>query len=177
MLAARGDPSWTERYEAWWATAAAHFPASASPYGAVLRTAIPLWLAKASSRRPGGIGPELGEIPAFVNPHFVAAREILAEAFISAGDLDQAAALAGQSAESDWTELMRASQALISSWIAGAAGEVEQGRSLGREAANHARSCSAAWWLARALRASGADPDVAELEARLGIVARTPQPE
>ncbi|HJP70274.1 MAG TPA: adenylate/guanylate cyclase domain-containing protein, partial [Candidatus Limnocylindria bacterium] len=47
ILAARGDPSWLPRYEAWWAGAISHFPPSPSPYGTVLRAATTQWIARA----------------------------------------------------------------------------------------------------------------------------------
>lgn len=88
-------------------------------------------------------------IPPFSNPHFLAAREIVAEALIGAGDLERAAALGGQP-ESDWTALMRSFHALVAAWIAAASGDREGAKARAGIAAEHARSIGAAWWLARA---------------------------
>lgn len=171
MLAARGDASWSDRYTAWWTTAEAHFPPNASPYGAVLQAAIPRWLARAAGRPLDGVPPALSEIPPFINPHFIAARELLAEALIAAGDVERAATMASQEAAEDATELMRASQALIGAWVAAATGKPEQSRILAQQAAERASTASAPWWLARALRAGGADAEAAEIEAGLRISA------
>jgi len=169
MLAARGDPTWSERYLTWWAQAEPHFPANASPYGRVLREAIVLWLARAGGEAvqasPDGIG-EIGEIPPFMNPHFLAAREILAEAFLAAGNVAAARALAEQADDSP-TELMLASQALIGSWVVAAEADDAAATPLADEAADHARAAHAAWWLARSLRAGG--HEAVDIEKRLRV--------
>ena len=167
ILAARGDASWIPRYEAWWAVAEAHHPKELSPYGKVLRAATPLWLARARGAPLDDDVPAVDEIPPFSNPHFLAAREIVAEALIGGGKLDRAAAIAGHEPLADWTPLMRASQALLGAWIAAAAADRERSASLADVAVRHARSIDATWWLARALRVWGADEDAAALERTL----------
>lgn len=168
MLAARRDTRWSARYEAWWAAAAGHFPANASAYGRVLRAAIAQWLARAASQPLAALPDDLDEIPPFMNPHFLAAREILAEAFIASGDLDTASRLAAQQDE-DATRLMLASQALMGSWVASAQADGEHAKALAAEAMEQAQKAEAAWWQARAMRAGGRDVEAAALEGSLGI--------
>ena len=167
ILAARGDDSWTARYTEWWAVAEAHHPKALSPYGKILNAAMPLWLARARGAPIDGDVPALDEIPPFSNPHVLAAREIVAEALIGTGQLDRAATIAGGEPDPDWTSLMRASNALIGAWIAGAAGDAGRAASLADVAVSHARPLDASWWLARALRAWGADDEATVIEARL----------
>jgi hypothetical protein len=130
--------------------------------------ATPLWLARARGAPIDGDVPALDEIPPFSNPHVLAAREIVAEALIGGGQLERAAAVAGAEPDPEWTSLMRASNALIGAWIAGAAGDRGRAASLADVAVSHARSLDASWWLARALRAWGADDEATVIEARLG---------
>jgi class 3 adenylate cyclase len=172
ILAARGDDSWTDRYRTWWSVAEAHHPKALSPYGQVLHAATPLWLARARGAPLDGTVPAIEEIPPFSNPHFLTAREIVAEALIAAGDLDRAAAIAGHEPTPDWTPLMRASQSLIGAWIASAAGDPARAASLADVAVGHARPLGATWWLARALRAWGSPDEAVELERRLKIAKR-----
>jgi class 3 adenylate cyclase len=169
MLAARRDPSWNERYRRWWRTAEAHFPPTPSPYGTVLRAATAQWLARAAGE-PATAVPELpAELPPFSNPHFAAAREIVAEALIETGDITIARTLAEGDPTDDWTPIMRASQALIASWIARADGDGETAMRLGAAAAEHATAIGAAWWVARGLRGAGDAAAAGDLERRLRI--------
>ena len=148
ILAARGDPSWLRRYDAWWAGAIAHFPLALSPYGVVLRAATAQWIARARSQ-PYEAAIELPDsTPPFSNPHFLAAREIVAEALIAADQLDRAAQLAAFEPEPDWTYLMRASQALIGAWVTNASGGDASRQA--SEAVAHARRIGARWWIERA---------------------------
>ncbi len=168
MLAARGDPSWLARHEAWWGGAISHFPATASPYGVTLNAATALWKARARGEDPGD-GALPTETPPFVNPHFVAAREIIAEAFLARGDLAGARALAGAIPDKDWTTLMLASQALIGAWVASAEGDRDRAEALATTAAGQARTIGATWWLARALAVIGPSEELDSLNAGLGV--------
>ena len=169
ILAARGDGSWAARYQGWWTVAEPHFPPSASIYGTVLRAAIGYWLQRAAGNDLHERPPDFGEIPPFTNPHFLAAREILAEAYLAAGDTAAGALLAAQQPDDDATELMRASQALIGSWVEAAKGDDQAAGAQAAKAADHARSAHGAWWLARAHRAMGEDAEARDIEERLGI--------
>ncbi len=157
ILAARRDPSWLPRYAAWWAVAREHFPAEPSPYGRVLRAATEVWLARARGE-PDPL-PADPELPAILvsNPHFLAARETLAESLAAGGKHDRAAALLADGPDADWTPLMNASYALMRARIAHARGEPDHG-AIAAEAAEHARSIGAAWWEARALAPHGSTP-------------------
>ncbi len=168
MLAARGDPSWLPRHAAWWGGAIAHFPATASPYGVTLNAATALWKARARGEDPGD-GDLPTETPPFVNPHFVAAREIITEAFLARGDLDGARALADAVPDDDWTALMLASQALLGAWVASAQRDRERAEALATTAADQARTIGATWWLARALAVVGPSEELAALNAGLGL--------
>jgi tetratricopeptide (TPR) repeat protein len=151
LLADRRDPSWIPRFERWWGGAVSHFPPSPSPYGTVLAAARQLWIARARGEALGGDVSLPDDIPPFLNPHFLAAREIITEALIDRGEFDRAAIVVGQEPDHDWTPLMRASHSLMSSWLATARGEPERARHLASQAATHARSVGARWWLERAL--------------------------
>ncbi|MBA2264573.1 MAG: hypothetical protein H0W98_01600 [Chloroflexi bacterium] len=155
MLAERRDPSWLPRHERWWTGAISHFPSTPSPYGVVLTAATRLWMARARGEPLDGAIELPEEVPPFSNPHFLAAREIIAEALIATRDLNRAAAVAGQAPESDATPLMRSSQALIGAWVASASGDLDHASTLAAAAAEHARAIGATWWLSRALAVSG----------------------
>ncbi|HEX7067723.1 MAG TPA: adenylate/guanylate cyclase domain-containing protein [Candidatus Limnocylindria bacterium] len=148
ILAERRDPSWLPRYEAWWSGAISHFPSVLSPYAIVLRAATAQWLARARGE-PFEPTIELpDQAPPFSNPHFLAAREVIAEALVATGQLERAVELAAFEAEDDWTDLMRASQGLIGAWVARASGA--DASALAREAVAHARRIGARWWIERA---------------------------
>jgi hypothetical protein len=147
MLAARGDPSWLPRYDAWWSGAISHFPPSPSPYGTVLRAATAQWIRRARGEAPEAAIELPDAMPPFSNPHFLAAREIVAEALISTGRLDRATQLATYQAEDDWTALMHASQALIGAWVSQASGGDPS--ALANEAVANARRIGARWWIER----------------------------
>ena len=148
ILAERRDASWLPRYEAWWSGAIAHFPSVLSPYAIILRAATAQWLARARGE-PCEATIELpDQAPPFSNPHFLAAREVIAEGLIETGQLERAAALAAFEPEEDWTTLMHASQALIGAWVAHASGA--DASAPAREAAAHARRIGARWWIERA---------------------------
>jgi hypothetical protein len=155
MLSERRDPSWLPRHERWWTGAISHFPSTPSPYGVVLTAATRLWMARARGEPLDGMIELPEEVPPFSNPHFLAAREIIAEVLIATGDLNRAASLAGQAPESDWTPLMRSSQALIGAWIASATGDLERAADLAASSVEHARAIGASWWMSRALAVSG----------------------
>jgi hypothetical protein len=158
ILAARRDPSWVGRYETWWSGAISHFPKVLSPYADVLRAATAHWIARA---RGEPFDPDVAaptETPPFTNPHFLAAREIIAEAFLARGDVERAASLAAHEPEEDWTVLMRASQGLIGAWVARARGDDATAAVLADEAQAHARAIGAAWWVERAETVAGRAP-------------------
>ena len=167
ILAARRDASRGERYLTWWAMAAPHFGANASPYSRVLQASIPIWLAQAAGGPVEDPPTGLSDVPPFSNPHFLAAREILAEGYLRAGDVQRASTMATQ--DRDETRLMHISRSLIGSWISAATGDHEGARSMATDAANRARELGAAWWLARALRAAKADDEAQQIESRLKI--------
>ena len=148
--------------------AIAHFPSTASPYGVTLNAATALWKARARGEDPGD-GDLPTETPPFVNPHFVAAREIITEAFLARGDLEGARTLADAVPDDDWTALMRASQALLGAWVASAEGERGRAEELAWTAAEQARTIGATWWLARALAVIGPSEELAALSAGLGL--------
>jgi class 3 adenylate cyclase len=148
MLAVRRDASWLPRYEAWWSGAISHFPTVLSPYAIVLRAATAQWLARA---RGEAFVPEIElpeQTPPFSNPHFLAAREIVVEALLATDQLGRAAELAAFEPKEDWTELMRASQALIGAWVARASGADASAKAM--DALAHARRIGARWWMERA---------------------------
>jgi class 3 adenylate cyclase len=148
ILAERGDASWQPRYEAWWSGAISHFPTILSAYAIVLRAATAQWLARARGE-PFEATMELPDkAPPFSNPHFLAAREVIAEALLATGQLERATLLAAFEPEDDWTELMHASQALIGAWVARASGG--DAAALAKDAADHARRIGARWWIERA---------------------------
>ena len=86
--------------------------------------------------------------PPFSNPHFLAAREVIAEALVATGQLERAALLAAFEPQDDWTELMYASQALIGAWVARASGT--DASALASEAIERAGRIGARWWIERA---------------------------
>jgi hypothetical protein len=169
MLAARRDPTWIPRYEAWWDAARADLPATPSPYALTLNAAVRLWVARARGTPPPTDLDLPRDPPPYVMAHFLAAREIIAGALITVGDFGAAAAMAGERPEEDWSSLMRASQALIGSWIAAAQDDAGAGRAAALAAAEHARAADAPWWLARALREAGEEDEARRLERGLGI--------
>jgi tetratricopeptide (TPR) repeat protein len=170
MLAARRDSRPFERHARWWADAAAHFPATPSPYGLALSEASKVWRA-AALREPLPIpDPVVTTLDlSFSNPHMVAALEAMVDAWLAAGQIEPARALlANRPGDPDETTLMRASVALIRAWIARAAGDLDDARAHARAAADLARGFGATWWLARALRVLD-DPEADALDRHLGV--------
>jgi tetratricopeptide (TPR) repeat protein len=169
MLAARLEPSLIERFDAWWSEAKRHFPPNPSPYGAFLVTAIGIWRATACGEPPPEPDPALAETPAdILNPHFQAAVDAAVEAWIAAGRLEPARAVAAWQPEDDPTPLMRASADLRRAMVARADGDEADVARHAATALETARRIGAAWWQARALRMLG-DPAADALERRLGI--------
>ncbi|MGH2798135.1 MAG: ATP-binding protein, partial [Thermoleophilaceae bacterium] len=170
LLAARGDGSLLERHATWWATAMGHFPSSPSPYGRALSGATAAWVALARGNPPPV--PDEGLVEAavpFSNPHFLAAIETLVDAWLRAGRLDPARAVAARAVDDDATPLMRVSAALLRAWVARADGDDAAAVREARSAAAGARSIGAAWWLSRGLRAAGDSAEATEIERSLGI--------
>ncbi|HSK92933.1 MAG TPA: adenylate/guanylate cyclase domain-containing protein [Candidatus Angelobacter sp.] len=169
MLAARGEPSPLERYDAWWTDAVGHFPSVPSPYGALLGQAVRVWRAMAQREPLPEPDAAIAEAPVqFVNPHFQAAIDVVVEAWIANGRLDLARAYAGGPLDDDATPLIRASDALRRALVARAEGDPDAVRRHATEAAAAARRIGACWWEARALRMLG-DPESDVLEKQLGI--------
>jgi hypothetical protein len=169
ILAARRAPELIERHDRWWRDAEQHFPASPSPYGRFLTAAVGVWRARARDAEPPVPDDALASLDvAFSNPHFRAAIETVCEAWLAAGRLDPARALAAVPMEDDATPLMLASSALLHAWLAQADGDREAARTFAGEAADRARPLGATWWLARALRVLE-DPEADALERRLGL--------
>jgi len=170
MLAERRDPSWLPRHERWWTGAISQFPSTPSPYGVVLTAATRLWMARARGEPLDGAIELPEEVPPFSNPHFLAAREIIAEAFVATGRIEQARVMADQVPGNDVTPLMLCSQALIGAWVASASGDLDHASTLAAAAAEHARAIGATWWLSRALAVSGGPPP------RPGMIRAVPAP-
>jgi hypothetical protein len=162
--AVRRDPSIANRYRSWTRLWTDHLPAAPSPYAKVMTAAVDAWMSSADGRDPDA-PPEatVDAIIPMINPHFVAAVETLARAWLDRGrrDLAEAAGdrVAGFLAEDDATPLMRASSALIDAWL----GRVEPAA-----AVEAARAAGAPWWVARALRAAGS-AEAEQLERSLRI--------
>ena len=168
MAAARTDAALAEHWARWSAAAADHFPSASvvSPYGRMLNGAIAVWVAHATGRPVPEPPADLADaVIAMSNPHFIAAIETVARAWLDAGRHDLAAATATRSAalaaEPGATRLMRASAALLDAWVTGSADSARAALALARE---H----GAPWWELRALQALG-DPRAAELERAWGI--------
>ncbi len=165
LAAAVRDPTVAERYRAWDTGLAERGPAVQSPYARVLRAAIVAWTSASRGEHPKP-PPEdaLEAIVPMINPHFLAATEALASAWLGAGRSDLAAAaaerVAGFAADDDATPLMRASAALIGAWV----GRTEPG-----EALDAAEAAGAPWWTARALRTAGRTAEAEVIEASLGV--------
>jgi class 3 adenylate cyclase len=165
LAAAVRDATVAERFAAWDAALAERGPAVQSPYARVLRAAIVAWTSASRGERPEP-PPEdaLEALIPMINPHYLAATEALASAWLGTGRDDLATAAAerveGFMAEEDATPLMRASAALIGAWV----GRAEPG-----DAIDAARAAGAPWWTARALRAAGRVAEAEEIEASLGV--------
>jgi hypothetical protein len=167
------DPTVADRYRAWDAALAERGPAVQSPYARVLRAAIRAW--SSASRGEPPEAPDAEAVDALVpmmNPHFLAATEALAGAWLESGNPELAAAAAERVAafvaEDDATPLMRASAALVGAWV---------GRTDPAEAIEAARAAGAPWWTARALRAAGRPAEAGEIEASLGVRSHAGQGE
>jgi hypothetical protein len=163
LAAERQDARLAGRFRAW--RAAAHFPASPSPYARLLDAAIEVWLAEVDGETPVPPADEVVEsIIPMINPHFVAAVETVIRAWIAAGRDDLAGrgadTVAEIAAEDDATPLIRASAALLDAWL---------GRADAGAAVAASRAIGAPWWVARALRAGGSTDAAVQVEARLGI--------
>jgi tetratricopeptide (TPR) repeat protein len=168
MAAERRDPSIADRYRAWQEAAAERLPTVHSPYAIVLRAAIEAWSARARGERPVAPPDEtVDAIIPMINAHFIAAMETLVRAWIDAERTDLATAagdrVAAFAAEDDTTPLMRASSALIGTWL----GRVEPAA-----AVEVARVSGAPWWIARALRAAGNAAEAEQIEGSLGGALR-----
>ena len=165
LAAARRDPRIADRYATWHEASAAHLPTALSPYARLLRAAADVWIASAHGRPVEAPPPEAVEavIP-MVNPHFVAAIEDVTRAWLDTGREDLAAAagdrVAAFAAEGEASPLIRASSALIATWL---------GRGDPQDAVRTAREADAPWWIARALRAAGRPEEAGVIEAGLGI--------
>jgi len=165
MAAERRDADLAGRFRAWREGAAAHFPATPSPYARLLNAAIEIWLAEAAGKPSQAPAAEVVDsIIPMINPHFVAAVETVVRTWLAAG-LDDLAGLGADrvaefAADDDATPLIAASSALLAAWL---------GRADAGVAVTAARAIGAEWWVARALRASGSADAAAQLETRLGI--------
>jgi hypothetical protein len=132
----------------------------------VLHAAIAVWVAQARGHEVVPLVDDLTEamIP-MSNPHFIAAVETVARAWLDAGRTDLVADAAARSAvnaaDPHATRLMRASAALLAAWAGGSADSA-------RTAAQLASEHGAPWWELRALSELG-DPRSADLEHALGI--------
>jgi hypothetical protein len=149
IAAARGDAVMAARWDRWWADAESHFPPNPSPYGRMLRGAYLVWLAQATGKAAPIPSDDLVEaaIP-MINPHFLAAMETVARAWLDAGRGDLAARIterivANVAAQADATALMRASAALLDAWVTGS-------HASAASAAELAASVPAPWWVERA---------------------------
>jgi class 3 adenylate cyclase/tetratricopeptide (TPR) repeat protein len=164
MAAERRDPSVADRYRAWHDASADRLPTVHSPYAKVLRAAVEVWSATARGERAAAPPEEV--IDAFIpmiNPHFIGAMETLVLAWLGNDRADLALSAGERVAafiEDDPTPLMRASLALIGAWLK------RTDPAVAVEAAN---ATGAPWWIARALRAAGRNPEAEKIEASLGI--------
>ncbi len=165
MAAECGDPSLAEQYHAWHGANAGRLPAVDSPYARLLRAAIDVW-SSIARREPPSPPPDaiVESVIAMINPHFVAAIETVARAWLDAGRVDLATAagdrLGGFAKHEEVTPLMRASSALVDAWL---------GRADPALALSAAQAAGAPWWVARALRAAGRPDEAQEIEASLGL--------
>ncbi|HEX7224814.1 MAG TPA: adenylate/guanylate cyclase domain-containing protein [Candidatus Limnocylindria bacterium] len=159
------DSSVAQRFRAWDAGLADRGPAVQSPYARVLRAAIAAWTSASRGETPEA-PPEdaLEAVIPMINPHFLAAVESLASAWLATGHRDRARGVADRLAafagEADATPLLRASAALVGAWV---------GRTDPAEAVEAATAAAAPWWTARALRAAGRPGEAEAIEASLGI--------
>ncbi|MDQ2673568.1 MAG: hypothetical protein M3Y40_02835, partial [Chloroflexota bacterium] len=164
MAAERGDPSLGEQYHAWHDANAERLPTVDSPYARLLRAAIEVWSSVARRELPSPPPDEtVDAVIAMINPHFVAAIETVARAWLDTGRVDLATAagdrVAGFVSDEGATPLMRASSALIGAWL---------GRIDAAAVIDAAREAGAPWWVARALRAADRGEEAASIEASLG---------
>ena len=172
IAAARGDAGLAQDWEDWWSRASAHFPATPSPYGRVLRGAIGVWVAQATSESIPLPPEDLTDafVP-FSNPHFLAAVETVTRAWLDAGrdDLARIAAdRAGEhAADPSSTRLMQTSAALLAAWLTGSKADA-------RTAADLAERHGAPWWELRARLLTG-EPRAAELARHLGVGLSAPR--
>ena len=172
MAAARRHESLADRFDAWWARAADEFPPSPSPYAAVLRAAMPLWLAAARGREAAPApDPVVDAWAPFGNPHVLAALEFIASSWSGAGRLDPLRALvdraAANAADEDTGPLMRASTALIAALLAEAAGDPDGAMISATLALDQASRIGATWWQSRALAILGSDAEALALNRSL----------
>jgi class 3 adenylate cyclase len=175
MAAARHDAHLADRFDAWWARSAEEFPASPSPYAAILRAAMPLWLAAARGAAPAPAPDSVVEAWAPIgNPHILAAVELIGVSWARAGRFEPLRGLVDQAvanvASDDAPDpLMRSSAALMAAILADANGDSDGARHSAELALEHASAIGAAWWRARALRILGTVAEAHALERSLGI--------
>jgi hypothetical protein len=176
MAAARRHTHLADRFDAWWARATDEFPASPSPYAAILRAALPLWLAAARGVTPAPAPDSVLEAWAPIgNPHILAALELIAASWARAGRLEPLRGLVEQAAanvasDDDPDPLMGSSTALMSAILADATGDSDGAQLNAKLALEHASGIGAAWWQSRALRILGSEAEAQALERPLGIV-------
>ena len=175
MADARGDRATLEWAAAWFAEHEASFPHS--PYGTVQHAAVDLRLAAAGLGAPPALDDETllaGLAIDDDSPEWLAAVERIIEATVVAGRMELARTMVERlpaAGSDDARPLLRASRALVGSWLAGAEAPVGgAAAALARQALGHAREAGAPWWVARAIRLLGrhgaASP--AELEEAAG---------
>ncbi len=165
LAAAVRDPMLAARYAAWDASLADRGPAVQSPYARVLRAAISIWTSASRGEAPEAPAADaIDALIPMVNPHYLAATETLARAWLDAGNADLASVaaerLAGFVDEEGATPLMRASAALVGAWT---------GRTEPRDAVDAAQAAGAPWWVSRALRAAGRTAEAETIERSLGV--------
>ena len=154
IAAVRRDASLAERWDRWWALAHQHFPPTPSPYGRLNRGAYLVWLAQAAGRPAPLPPPDVVEaIQPMANPHYLGGVETIIRTWLDAGRLDLATAAAGRWAacaeDAAATGLMRASSALVDSWVTGSADSARRAEQL-------AAAVPAPFWESRARAAAGA---------------------
>jgi class 3 adenylate cyclase len=182
MAAVRRERRLADHFAVWWERSRHHLPPTASTYGAVLREAGRLWTDEARDHPSDPVPEELvaATEQVFGNPHFLAALETIARAWLRTGRRDLAANVrdhASAALDQGETALLRCSASLLAAWVALANEDRSAAANGARRAISEARAVDAAWWLVRAVRAletaGAAEPpllaEAAALEKRLGI--------
>ena len=177
IAAARGDATLLPRFEAWWAEAIVHLPATPSPYAQVLNAARALWIpaARGEEAPPPPVAALAGMDEFDANPHSLDALATIAAGWLRGGaeEVEAARTLGDRLLAEDEPEwpLVRATGCIVAAGVARAEGRMNEAERLAGEAARLAEELGTPWWRLRALEIAGEATVAAELAARLGISA------